>query len=263
MSNRKSLKKSSPSIASFRKLTPTKRSAPAAKKAALAKKAAPAKKAPAAKKGGKVAPFRQVLLVLREKGPDAALAHGIKIGLSESQSRSYVKEHTRNEERRKLKEAGLLPTPAKFEAAKAQEPHFRYPSREAAKKALLAQARRCNIKQQAYHILSEGGKYAFVPAYVRPTSKPPQFKKGDVVMDINIGDSRAVIEEAGPEQSVIRYITERKYARKVDTVSNYYLHKISGSKADAAVAKKTKVLNLHKKRAVDAKVAKKAAKKKA
>lgn len=102
--------------------------------------------------------------------------------------------------------------------------HFRFNTYEAAAKQANIQARRCGMSTLAFHILSEGGKFAIAPAHVRPKSAPPQFKKGDEVYDLIIHDSRGRIKEAGPEQSLVSYYHKQ---RGEQIVPNCYLLRAS------------------------------------
>jgi hypothetical protein len=112
---------------------------------------------------------------------------------------------------------------------------FKYASREDAKKVMLAKVRQNKMTEAAFHVLSENGKFAIVPAHIRPLGKPAPLSTGDIVMDTTIADSRAEVIEGGKEQSTIRFLSDRHYGSKEMNVSNYYLHKIGDKKIKAAV----------------------------
>ena len=223
-----------------------------AKKATAKKAAAPAKKPTASGSAAFLPKYDQPLasysayaqhrILLEKFGTDEAgqakvLKHGTEVlGLPESQVKTYIREKLLAIKRDAEKELGLHPSKPQMEkAARGEyEPHFKHGSKDAARSALLAIVRRNGMTDACFHILNEGGKFAVVPAHVRPAGKPPQFEKGDIVMDTTIADSRAKVLEAGPEASHIEYLTERKYAPKDPTVSNYYLHKIATAKTAKA-----------------------------
>jgi hypothetical protein len=209
-----------------------------AKKAAPAKRPATAKKpqtsraakpaSPAKKPEKPITPYRAVRLAIEAGGPDAGMKKGLALGLPPSQVKAYVKELIVLIERAKRKEAGLEPLVIPKEKSGVFEPHFNYPTREAAQKAALAKARHIGAQAACFHILAEGGKFAIAPVSYRNPAAPPEFKKGDTVMDTVIADSRGTIIEAGPQQSVVRYDNEK---RSDQTISNYFLYKVAAKEA--------------------------------
>lgn len=183
-------------------------------------------------------PYAQHRVLLEKFGTDEAgqakvLKHGTEVlGLPVTQVKTYIKEKLNAIKRDAEKKLGLHPsTPQLAKVARGEyEPDFKFKTREAAKTAMLAVVRRNKMSESCFHVLSEDGQFAFVPAHIRPAGKPAPLKDGDIVMDTTIADSRAEVIGGGPEQSVVRYLTERKYAPQEQCVSNYYLHKV-GTKA--------------------------------
>lgn len=234
--------------AALKKNTPAKKSAVPAKKPTASASAALLPKYDQPLES--YSAYAQHRILLEKHGTDEAgqakvFKHGTAVlGLPESQVKTYIREKINAIARDMQKAAGLHPSKPQLEKAKTEpdafEPHFRYTTKDAAMKAMMARARQVGVLERAFHIISEGGKFAFVPAHVRPHGKPPTFEKGDIVMDTGVKDSRAVIKEAGPEQSTIVYETERKYAPKEQTISNFYLVKVAAAKAPAAAKKASK-----------------------
>ena len=231
---------------------------PAVKKSA---KPAPAKAAQAAKKpaderttafgagSGKAAhppkymqplesysPYAQHRILLEKWGTDEAgqakvMKYGTEVlGLPAPQVKTYIREKLQAILRDDQKKAGLHPTKPQLEAKSFHfEPEFKFKTRADAIRRLQSICKTSHTTERAYHIVSEGGKFAVVPAHIMPAGKPPQFKKGDIVMDTIIGDSRAKVIDSGPEQSIVEYLSERKYAPKEQCVSNYYLVKLDSA----------------------------------
>lgn len=199
---------------------------PAATKPGSDIKPARCKAVPASIDGKPVSNYRQVRLAIEAAGPDAGFAHGLHLGLPHSQVKAYVKELVVLIEKAKNK-------PPKGNSAKAPkpvsefEPHFRFDSHDAATKAALSQARRCGLAEAHFHILTENEKFAIAPIHFRTQGQPPVFERGDIVMDTIIADSRAIIQEAGPQQCVVKYDDPK---RGEQIIPNVYLYKI-GDKA--------------------------------
>lgn len=194
--------------------------------------------------------YAQHRILLEKFGTDAAgqakvLKHGVDVlGLPESQVKTYIREKLNAIKRDEQKALGLHPTTPQLEKAKRGdfEPDFKHKTRDAAKSHILAIVRRSGAHDSAFHILSEDGMYAVVPAHVKPDGKPTPLKKGDVVMDTTMKDSRAEVIEGGAEQSTVRYLTERSYLPKEAHISNYYLYKLGAKEAAEAKAAASKPL---------------------
>jgi hypothetical protein len=255
--------------------------APAKKAAAPAKKqtAKPAKASKGPALPGRYeeplesySPYMQHRVLLEKWGTDeAGQAKVFKYGtetldLPATQVKTYIREKLVAIQRDEMKALGLHPTKSQVEAAKEKkaedmEIDYRYPTKDAARKALLACARRNHLRETVFHIVSANGKFAFVPVHILPEGKTPTFKKGDMVVDAFIDDSRAEVIDAGPEVSIIRYVTERKYAPKEQAVSNRYLIKVE-KKAEAPKTEGQKAVERRQRSAKGgAAAAKKAAKK--
>jgi hypothetical protein len=97
-------------------------------------------------------------------------------------------------------------------------------------------ARRTVASERAYHVLEENGKFAIAPASYKPEGPIPQFKRGMTVMDTVIPDSRAIVKEAGPEQSVVKYEDGRE-----QTIPNVYLIEVAPVEKKATTKTKPRV----------------------
>lgn len=110
-------------------------------------------------------------------------------------------------------------------------PDFKYTSRERADRAHQDLCERAGTRSHAFHVIEDDGRYAVVPSHVHPTTPAPTFKAGDIVYDIFIANSKAKVIEAGPQQSVIKYVRERPKGPREECVINRYLIKLPEKEA--------------------------------
>ena len=178
----------------------------------------------------------QVYEIFHDKGFDAAVAFALTIGLKAGTVKSWSGTWGRG---------GKAPlSPARSKGGNGAQgggterstserepysPHYRYGTREAAVRAMIDLARRTVANERAYHVLEEGGKFAVAPASYKPEGPIPQFKRGMTVMDTVIPDSRAIVVEAGPQQSVVKYEDGRE-----QTIPNVYLYEVAPIEKKAA-----------------------------
>ena len=163
-----------------------------------------------------------------EHGMKAAEKKAIKLDIKASTLRSWTSEWARrkNEDVTNVpaQKRERLPEKTTRERLPEADAHFRFKSREAAEKALLAQAKNCGVRPRALTVLENDGRFAIAPVW-RKGMPIPQFKKGDVVYGLFMCDSKAKVTDAGPEQSVVRYVKESpvKSRPREECVPNYYL----------------------------------------
>lgn len=159
-----------------------------------------------------------------EKGLAAAHKHaakksvGIKPGTVKSWSSMWLKGQTK---------PGTRAEPKADKAPKLKngeyEPAFKYTTRERADAEHESLCERNGLRPHAFHVLENEGRFAVVPAHYKPGGPMPTFKVGDVVYDALIPNSKARVIEAGPEQSIVRYVTDRPSRPREECVINRFL----------------------------------------
>lgn len=183
---------------------------------------------------------RKVWDVFTDKGADAAMKMQGKVPVGDSTVRSWIAEWTRAA-------GGTLPAAPKTKGKTSQvkreklpeepkkpgeiSPWFKYTSRHNADIGIVGICKRNGHDLRAFHVLEEDGKFAIVPAHYKPKGPIPQFKKGDHVYIMGMSNSKATVQEPGPEASVIKYQGPPiKGLSRPDTecVSNVYILKFEG-----------------------------------
>lgn len=173
-----------------------------------------------------------------EKGLAAAHKHaakksvGIKAGTVKSWSSMWLKGAVKPGS---TKAKADKPTKVeRAEPVKGFHPEFKYTSRQRADKAHEALCTSAGLRAHAFHVIEDDGRFAVVPATYKPGGPMPSFNVGDVVYDALIVNSKAKVIEAGPEQSIIRYVKERPKGPREECVINRYLVKLPDEPAKKA-----------------------------
>lgn len=105
-------------------------------------------------------------------------------------------------------------------------PDFKYTTRAQADRHHEALCTRVGLRAHAFHVIENDGMFAVAPANYKPGGPEPVFKVGDIVYDAYIANSKAKVIEAGPQQTVIRYVTERPKGPREECVLNRFLVKL-------------------------------------
>jgi hypothetical protein len=112
------------------------------------------------------------------------------------------------------------------------DPWFAYPSRELAERVAKKRAESMGSSPQIFRVIENEGRFAIAPAHYKPDTIPT-FKVGDIVYDLIVPNSKAKIIEAGPEQSVIKYLVDPRKGKSrppQEAVPNVYLVKLEEEK---------------------------------
>lgn len=162
-----------------------------------------------------------------EKGLAAAHKHaakksvGIKPGTVKSWASMWLKGQTK---------PGTRAEPKPDKAPKLKngeyEPAFKYTTRERADAEHESLCERNGLRPHAFHVLEDEGKFAIAPVNYKPGGPAPQFEVGDIVYDALIINSKAKVINAGPEQSVVRYVKDRPSRPREDCIINRFLVKL-------------------------------------
>lgn len=182
--------------------------------------------------------------VFKAKGIEAAYKEAekleIKAGTVKSWSGSWTKgtlpaKKAKGEKSDKPAKASRKPGEFDPEAV-----HFRHTTRAAAQAHIDQVCKRNGLRSHAYHVLENEGKFAVVPVTYRPIGPVPQFKKGDIVYDTYISNSRAKVIEPGPEQTLIKYDKESTLPGRVRPRESCELNRFLIKLPDEPVAAKPK-----------------------
>lgn len=165
-----------------------------------------------------------------EKGLAAAHKRAKKLDIKEGTVKSWASMWLKGLTKPATKEGddGKKPT-LKAISTKDREYHplFRHDTRAKADKEHESLCTRCGLRPHAFHVIENDGKFAVAPAHYKPGGPAPQFKNGDIVYDALIINSKAKVIEAGPEQCVVRYMSQNKLKGPIeDCVINRYLVKL-------------------------------------
>ena len=150
----------------------------------------------------------------------------IKPGTIKSWASMWLKGVTKPE----AKENDDKPAKVVVERDKGYHPDFKYTTRQQADRHHETLCTRSGLRPHAFHVLEDGGMFAVVPAHYKPGGPVPTFERGDIVYDAMIANSKAKVIEAGPEQTLVRYVTERKTGPREECVINRYLVKLPDPK---------------------------------
>lgn len=179
---------------------------------------------------------RKVWDVFTDKGADAAMKMQGKVPVGDSTVRSWIAEWSRaagGAPPAAPKKGGKtsqvkrekLPAPA----PKGFDPWYKYTSRTNADLGIVGICKRNGMDLRAYHVLEQDGKFAIVPRHHKPADGTiPQFKKGETVYIMGMSNSKATVQEPGPEATIIKYLgPPMKGLSRPDTecVSNVYILK--------------------------------------
>lgn len=145
---------------------------------------------------------------------------GIKEGTVKSWSSMWLKGTTKPERKEKADK------PAKVAPDKGFHPDFKYTTRAQADRHHEALCTRSGLRPHAFHVIEDQGMFAVVPAHYKPGGPLPTFNVGDIVYDAIISNSKAKVIEAGPEQTVVRYVDAGKSGPREECVINRYLVKL-------------------------------------
>lgn len=196
-----------------------------------------------------------VYAVFHEKGLEAAIAHGVGLGLKAGTIKSWAGGWSGKPRAAPSQAPAEGGTGRPAANAGQYAPHFKHTSRSAAERHMMAIVRRNAMHQSAFHIIEFDGRFAVAPAQYQPQGRPPQFEKGDVVFDTTIPNKVGTIDKAGVE------VSDVKYPEGVRSISNFYLHKFDGPDPNDKPAKRKRVKVVESKPPAKKTVAKKKGKK--
>jgi hypothetical protein len=145
---------------------------------------------------------------------------GIKAGTVKSWASGWLKGVLRPEKKE------TTATKPKVVHDKGYHPDFKYTSRAMADKQHEALCTRAGLRAHAFHVIEDDGRFAVAPAHYKPGGPVPTFERGDIVYDAVIANSKAKVLEAGPEQTLVRYVKERKTGPREECVINRFLIKL-------------------------------------
>lgn len=181
------------------------------------------------KKGSRKA---EIYEVFKRDGLDGAMAHAVGLDIKPGTVKSWSSMWLKGTVKPATKEKADKPKP---EQVAGFHPVFKYTSRSAADKGHEMLCTSSGLRAHAFHVIEDDGRFAVVPAHYKPGGPVPQFKAGDIVYDAFIANTKAKVIEAGPEQTLIRYVKERPKGPREECVINRYLVKLP----DEAPTKKT------------------------
>lgn len=175
-----------------------------------------------------------------EKGLEAAQAlakkEGIKEGTVKSWSGGWMKGNVptpKPKGEKVVKEKGAPTTRAVMD--KEFHPLFKYNSRERADAAHETLCTRAGLRPHAFHVIEDEGKFAVAPSNYKPGGPVPTFMPGDIVYDALIINSKAKVIEAGPQQTIVRYVKDRPNRPREDCIINRFLIKLPDEPVKAKV----------------------------
>jgi hypothetical protein len=181
-----------------------------------------------------------------DKGLKAAYAKAKELEIKEGTVKSWAGSWTK----------GTLPKPKGPKVARERKDdtteakdkdynvHFKYTTKAQAESAKEDLCERAGLRPHAFHILEQEGRFALCPIHYRPIGPIPTFKKGDVVFDAYIINSKARVIEPGPEQSLIKFDLDAKppfhHRPREQLTLNRYLVKLPDEPLGKPVREKLK-----------------------
>lgn len=159
-------------------------------------------------------------------GLKKAYALADKLGIKEGTVKSWSGGWLKGETKPKPKDPGDKPAKSEVVHEKGFHPEFKYTSRARADQRHESLCTSSGLRPHAFHVLEEDGRFAVVPANFKPPGPVPTFEKGDVVYDAFIANTKAKVLEAGPEQTLIRYVKDRGKGPREECVINRFLVKL-------------------------------------
>lgn len=129
------------------------------------------------------------------------------------------------------------------EENKERDPFSIYPGYETENKAkqfIMRLCERNHMDERCFHVIEYKGRHVVVPIHLKNATPVPTFKTGDTVFDLTIKNSRAIVTEAGPEQSSIEYQVDVPGRPKIDCVINRYLFRLETPPVPEKVSKTPK-----------------------
>lgn len=105
-------------------------------------------------------------------------------------------------------------------------PEFKYASRTQANDKLIKICKSAGLRLHAFHVLEDDGRFAVVPATYKPNGPEPMFNVGDIVYDVIIANTKAKVLDAGPQQTLVRYLKDRPFRPREEAVINRFLIKL-------------------------------------
>ncbi len=162
-----------------------------------------------------------------DAGLKAAYKRAAKVGIKDGTVKSWSSMWLKGE----TKPSSKAPDPDKVKATTPKRDvgfhsEFKHTSRAAADKAHEKLCTRAGLRAHAFHVIEDDGRFAVVPATYKPGGPVPTFSKGDTVYDALIANSKAKVIDAGPEQTMVRYVEERPNRPREECVINRFLVKL-------------------------------------